>query len=109
MNIIDFLPKVSVMIITYNQEDLISETIESVLFQNYPNLEIIVSDDASTDKTPEIILSYASRYPNVVIPVLNKKNIGITGNSNTAFFACTGEMVAVLGGDDEAGAKKATR
>lgn len=100
MNIIDFLPKVSVMIITYNQEDLISETIESVLFQNYPNLEIIVSDDASTDKTPEIILSYASRYPNVVIPVLNKKNIGITGNSNTAFFACTGEMVAVLGGDD---------
>lgn len=95
-----FLPKVSVMIITYNQEDLISETIESVLSQDYGNLEIVVSDDASTDRTAEIIQKYVDLYPNKVVPVLNKKNLGITGNSNTAFFACTGEFIAVLGGDD---------
>lgn len=95
-----FYPKVSVMIITYNQEDLIAETIESVLAQDYKNLEIVVSDDASTDKTPEIVESFAARYPGKIIPVLNKFNLGITGNSNSAFFTCTGELIAVLGGDD---------
>lgn len=93
-------PKVSVMIITYNQEHLIGETIDSVLVQDYDNLEIIVADDASTDQTPKIILDYAGRYPGKVIPHLNPKNLGITGNSNSAFFACTGEFVAILGGDD---------
>lgn len=96
----NYFPKVSVMIITYNQEDLISETIESVLSQDYENLEIVVSDDASTDATPEIIKDYAERYPEKIVPVFNKVNLGITGNSNTAFFACTGELIAVLGGDD---------
>lgn len=95
-----YYPKVSVMIITYNQEALIGETIESVLAQNYENLEIVVSDDASTDKTPEIVKKYAESYPGKIIPVLNKLNLGITGNSNAAFFACTGELVAILGGDD---------
>ncbi|WP_312669603.1 glycosyltransferase family 2 protein [Stutzerimonas nitrititolerans] len=97
---LEFNPKVSVMIVTYNQEDLISETIESVLLQDYENIEIIVSDDASTDGTPEIIREYAEQYPEKIFPVFNEKNLGITGNSNAAFFACTGELVAVLGGDD---------
>lgn len=100
MNMKDFLPKVSVMIITYNQEDLIAETIESVISQDYENLEIIVADDASTDRTVEIISDYVKRYPGKVVPVFNQKNLGITGNSNSAFFACTGELIAVLGGDD---------
>ena len=93
-------PKISVMIVTYNQEHLISETLESVLSQDYENLEIVVADDYSTDGNQEIILDYQNRYPNVVVPVLNKSNLGITGNSNAAFFACTGELIAVLGGDD---------
>ncbi|KAA0987721.1 glycosyltransferase [Pseudomonas sp. ANT_J12] len=98
MNI--YNPKVSVMIITYNQSHLIAETIESVLLQDYKNLEIVVADDASTDGTREVILDFQRRYPDVVIPILNEKNMGITGNSNAAFFACTGELVAILGGDD---------
>ncbi|MFJ7796607.1 glycosyltransferase family 2 protein [Pseudomonas sp. NPDC096950] len=98
MNI--YNPKVSVMIITYNQSHLIAETIESVLVQDYKNLEIVVADDASTDGTREVILDFQRRYPDIVIPVLNEKNIGITGNSNAAFFACSGELVAILGGDD---------
>lgn len=93
-------PKVSVMIVTYNQENLIAETLESVLSQDYPNLEIIVSDDCSTDRNPEIIHAYHHRYPSIVVPVINTKNLGITGNSNAAFFSCTGEFIAILGGDD---------
>lgn len=94
------LPKVSVMVITYNQEHLIAETLESVLSQDYENLEIVVADDCSKDKTAEIIKNYAQKYPGKVIPVLNEKNLGITGNSNAAFFKCTGDLIAVLGGDD---------
>ncbi len=93
-------PKVSVMIITYNQEHFIRETLDSVVSQNYPNLEIVVADDCSKDATPEIIIEYQQRYPNMIVPVLNPKNLGITGNCNAAFFACTGEFVAVMGGDD---------
>jgi glycosyltransferase involved in cell wall biosynthesis len=93
-------PKVSVMIITYNQEHLISDTLESVLNQDYENLEIVVADDCSTDRNQEIILEYQNRYPGLVVPVFNKSNLGITGNSNAAFFACTGDLIAVLGGDD---------
>lgn len=93
-------PKVSVMVVTYNQEDLISDTIESVLAQDYTDFEIVVSDDASTDGTANVIRDYEARFPGVVRGVYNKTNLGITGNSNTAFFACKGELIALLGGDD---------
>ncbi|MDM2776598.1 glycosyltransferase [Citrobacter sp. Cpo142] len=95
-----YSPKVSVIIITYNQEAFISDTLDSVLVQNYPNLEIVVADDASTDNTPMIIEQYHEKYPEIIRPVLNPNNLGITGNSNAAFFHCTGELIAILGGDD---------
>lgn len=95
-----YSPKVSVMVITYNQEDLICATLDSVLAQNYPNLEVVVADDASTDNTPLIIEQYHDKYPDIIKPVLNTTNLGITGNSNAAFFHCTGELIAILGGDD---------
>lgn len=88
------------MIVTYNQVDLIGETIESVVSQGYKNLEVVVSDDASTDGTQALIADYEKKYPGVVKPVFNPVNLGVTGNSNAAFEACTGELIAVLGGDD---------
>jgi len=48
------LPKVTIMIATYNQERFIGEAIESAMAQDYPNLEIVVCDDCSTDRTYEI-------------------------------------------------------
>lgn len=93
-------PRVSVMIITYNQAHLIAETIESVLIQNYPNLEIIIADDASVDGTQSIIQDYVRRYPDTIKLICNPQNVGITGNCNIAFSACTGELIATLGGDD---------
>lgn len=94
------LPKVSVMIIAYNQKSLISETIESVLQQDYEKLEIVIADDASTDGTQLVLQEYASKYPGKFVLMLNKKNLGITRNCNIALSACTGELIAVLGGDD---------
>jgi glycosyltransferase involved in cell wall biosynthesis len=93
-------PLVSVLVITYNQEGFIRETLDSVLSQNYPNLQLVVADDASTDGTRAILAEYQSKYPLVVYPVLNGKNLGITGNCNAGLAQCKGKYIAVLGGDD---------
>jgi glycosyltransferase involved in cell wall biosynthesis len=93
-------PKVSVMIISYNQEAYIAQAIESAAAQDYPNLEVVVSDDGSSDRTPDIIREFARRYPNRVVPVLNPVNQGITRNSNAGLRACTGKYIAFQGGDD---------
>ncbi|MBU0484130.1 MAG: glycosyltransferase [Proteobacteria bacterium] len=93
-------PKVSVMIITYNQAHFIRETLDSVLGQDYPKMEIVVADDASTDGNQEIIKEYAAKFPKIIKPVFNQHNLGITGNSNAAFFACRGELISIMGGDD---------
>lgn len=92
--------KVSVLIITYNQADFVRETLDSVVLQDYENLEIVVSDDASTDATPAILQEYAAAYPGLVVPVLNQRNQGITGNCNSGLNVCTGELIAIMGGDD---------
>ena len=94
------MPKVSVAIITYNQRHFIPETLSSVLEQNYDDLEIVVADDGSTDGSQELLLDYQRRYPDVIKLVLSEQNQGITKNCNKAFFACTGEYIAWLGGDD---------
>ncbi|MFE0013698.1 glycosyltransferase family 2 protein [Mesorhizobium sp. NPDC059054] len=95
------LPRVSVMVITYNQADLIEETIASILAEpRYPNLEIVIADDCSTDNSRDVLAALRAKYPNIIKLVLNENNLGITGNSNAAFFETTGDFVAIMGGDD---------
>jgi glycosyltransferase involved in cell wall biosynthesis len=93
-------PKVSVIICTYNQQDFIRETVESVLSQTYSHLEIIVSDDGSTDDTPRILSDYAHRFPDKLKVVLSPKNTGIPNNINRGLALRTGELSAWLDGDD---------
>ena len=93
-------PKVSVLVMTYNQEDFIHETIESVISQDYPNFEYVISDDGSTDSTADIILEYAKKYPDIIVPLVNNPNLGITGNSNRGLSRCVGDYIALQGGDD---------
>jgi glycosyltransferase involved in cell wall biosynthesis len=90
---------VSVVIPTYNQEKFIAETIESVIQQTYPYLEIILADDCSQDGTVEIIKSYAAADHRIK-PLFSLENQGISKNFNRAFDACTGKYIAFLGGDD---------
>lgn len=93
-------PKVSIIICTYNQQDFIRETIESVLGQTYANIEVIVSDDGSTDSTPAILTEYAQRYPGIIKIVLSERNTGIPGNINRGMAVRTGKLSAWLDGDD---------
>ena len=74
-------PRVSVLIISFNQKDYIVDAMESAVNQDYDHLEVIVSDDASTDGTSEIIAAYQKRYPERLVALLHKDNVGITGNS----------------------------
>ncbi|MWJ28490.1 glycosyltransferase [Halomonas sp. ZH2S] len=93
-------PLVSIAIITYNQKEFLRECIESCLAQDYPNIEIVVADDGSTDGTHEMLNGYVEKYPGKFVLRLSEENQGITKNSNTAHFACSGKFFAWIGGDD---------
>lgn len=93
--------KVSVVIITYNQEKYISRAIESVLCQKEWVYEIIVSDDCSKDNNWEIIYSYVRKYPDLIKAYRNEHNLGIYGNMNAAYDRVTGNVISSLSADDE--------
>lgn len=92
-------PLVSIIIICYNQEHLIGDAIKSCLNQTYSNIEIIVSDDCSTDSTPQVIQNI-SKSDTRIKSFLAKMNRGITGNCQFAFEQCSGKYIALMGGDD---------
>ena len=100
-NIIQNKPLVSIALITYNSERFIANDLNSVLTQDYHNIEIIISDDASTDGTVKIIQQYVSQYPSKIRLLINEKNLGITNNSFRCISACRGKYVLWLAGDDE--------
>lgn len=95
-----FLAKVSVLVLTYNAKKYIRQSLDSVLEQEYENLQIVVSDDASQDGTQDIIKEYAVKYPGKFTVNLNESNVGITRNANIALSLCNGAFVAFHAGDD---------
>jgi glycosyltransferase involved in cell wall biosynthesis len=92
-------PLVSIFIVSYNQKDFILETLDSAFDQDYPNFEVVISDDASTDGTAEIIAGYRISDPRF-IKIFNKTNLGITKNCNVCLKSCKGKYIVFLGGDD---------
>lgn len=93
--------KVSVVTITYNQEGYIAQALDSVLAQEFDGeLEVLVGEDCSTDRTREIVLDYARRFPDRVRPLLAEENLGSQRNYLRTLQAATGEYVAILDGDD---------
>lgn len=90
-------PFVSVLIDTYNHERFIEDAVESVLAQDYPTAqrEILVVDDGSTDRTPEILHKFERQ-----LRILRKPNGGQASAFNLAIPQCTGKIVAFLDGDD---------
>ncbi len=91
------MPHVSVLINTYNHEKFIEQSIQSVCEQTFPasEMEIIVVDDGSNDRTPEIIRKFVPR-----IRYIRKENGGQVSAFNAAIAEARGEIVAFLDGDD---------
>ena len=93
-------PKVTIVICTYNHQAFIRETIDSVLAQSYSNLEIVITDDGSTDDTPRLLQEYAQRLPDKIKIVLSNTNTGIPANFNRGLAQRTGELLVCMDGDD---------
>jgi glycosyltransferase involved in cell wall biosynthesis len=91
------LPLVSICIPAYNAERFISDTLESALRQDYSHLEILVSDDGSTDRTLELVQAYQSRGVRVI---RQDNNLGMTRNMNAVIFASAGKYAVKLDSDD---------
>ena len=87
----------TILVPAYNAEKHLREALESMLAQTYRNIEIILLDDASTDRTPEIAKEYAGRVQYIRIP----KNLGIYGgNVNVGIEHARGEFIATYHADD---------
>ena len=96
-------PLVSVTVITYNSSKTVLETLESIKEQTYQNIELIVSDDCSTDNTVEICRNWIEqnkdRFVHTELLTVDK-NTGVSGNLNRAESACMGEWIKGIAGDD---------
>ncbi len=95
-------PKVSVCVITYNQEQYIEQCLQSIVDQETSfSFEVIVGDDCSTDGTRKIVQEFESKYPKIIKPIYQEKNIGGgVHNFLTVHQAAIGEYIAHVDGDD---------
>jgi glycosyltransferase involved in cell wall biosynthesis len=90
---------VSIIVVTFNHEAFIRETLSSIINQTYPFLEIIICDDGSTDNSQSIIFDFA-KMDSRIIPLLGKENKGLSHNFNKGLDKVSGEYICFLGGDD---------
>ena len=101
MEMIEKKPKVSVCVVTYNQEKYIRQCLQSIVDQETDfDFEVIVSDDCSTDGTPAIVQELAQKYPGLVKPILHTNNIGAYKNFIFVHAQATGEYISHMDGDD---------
>jgi len=92
-------PKVSILIPTYNRENLIRETVESALKQTFDDYEIVIIDNKSTDATYEVVKEYADNNKKIKV-FQNEKNLGPVGNWKAALFKSRGKYIKFLWSDD---------
>jgi len=93
------LPLVSVVIPAYNEEETIGQAIESAFNQTYPNIEVIVVDDGSTDNTAKIASDFSNRYPGKVRLIKHEKNFGKFKALNSGISVAKGEFIYHMDAD----------
>lgn len=89
------MPAVSVIIPCYNGEAYLGEAIDSALVQTYPNVQVIVVDDGSTDRSAEVMAKYGNR-----IMVVRQRNAGLSAARNAGIASASGSLLAFLDADD---------
>lgn len=97
------IPLVSVPVYTYNSAKTVIETLESIKAQTYPNIELIISDDCSTDDTVDLCRNWIEKNKarfvrtEIIVP---EHNTGISANCNRGEAVCAGEWIKGIAGDD---------
>lgn len=94
------MPKVSVLMATYNCKDTVVESIESIMNQTYKDWEFVICDDCSSDGTYDILLSYKEKYPEKFIILKNDVNSRLAYSLNRCLEVANGEYMARMDGDD---------
>lgn len=95
------MPKVSVIMATYNCESTLKRCIDSILLQSFSDWEFVICDDSSTDNSYEILLEYLKDYPDKFIIIRNNKNSKLSYSLNRCLEVAKGEYIARMDGDDE--------
>lgn len=94
------IPRLSVLVITYKQENIIGRTLDSLLDQKDYIYEICVSDDCSPDNTWGVLQDYQKRYPDIIKLHRNDPNVGIFENTEQSWTMPTGDIINQIAGDD---------
>ncbi|MBE6291665.1 MAG: glycosyltransferase [Bacteroidales bacterium] len=89
-------PKISIITITYNSEKTLEETVQSVISQDYPNLEYLIIDGGSKDRTLDIV----EKYRDKISFVISEPDRGISDAFNKGIRYATGEIVGIINSDD---------
>ena len=93
-------PKVSIIMGIYNCEQTLGEAIESIVAQNFSDWELILCDDGSQDLTYKVARKYQQLYPQKIVLLQNKKNMGLNYTLNYCLKKAKGEFIARMDGDD---------
>ena len=98
----DSLPKVSIFIPNYNYARYLPQCLDSILAQTYPDFEIVIVDDGSTDSSLEVLMDYQRRFPEKIHCHWHPEhaNKGVSATSNLAISKARGEYLAWTGADD---------
>ena len=97
----DTPPAVTVICVTYAHEEYIAQTLQSLVSQKttFP-FRVLVGDDRSPDRTPEIVAEYAAAYPHIIVPVLRQENIGSKQNLADLLSRASSPYICFCDGDD---------
>lgn len=97
-------PLVSVVVVTYNSANTVTETLDSIVNQTYKNIELVISDDCSTDNTIKLVANWIENNQNRFIRTIlvsNEKNEGTVRNLNRGIKCSTGQWIKSIAGDDK--------
>jgi glycosyltransferase involved in cell wall biosynthesis len=88
-------PRISILIAAYNADRFLGAAIESALAQDYPEVEVVVVDDGSTDHTGDILSAFGSK-----VTIIRQLNAGVSAARNAAAAAAAGDLLVLLDADD---------
>lgn len=92
---------VSIILTSFNHEKYLAQAIDGILSQTASfTYEIVIGDDASTDNSVSIIMDFANRFPEIVIPIIRTLNLGGSKNFTDLFRRCRGKYITFIDGDD---------
>lgn len=93
-------PLISIGMPVYNAAPYLAAAIDGVLNQSFENIELVITDNCSTDGSAEIARAYAERFPDKVHLIKNRWNVGYSGNAYKVTSLCKGDFILMHGADD---------